>query len=125
MFGESGFGVSANYTIVDSDLAYDNLDRNNQFALEGLSDSANFVAFFEKSKWSVRAAYNWRDEFLASGRLRRCGLPNPVYVEAYGQIDVNASYDVTDELHVGGGSDQPDGRNPASAWPQPDTRRCS
>jgi len=97
MFGESGFGVSANYTMVDSNLAYDNHDRGEQFAIEGLSDSANFVAFFEKSNWSVRAAYNWRDEFLA-GRFDGTGLPNPVYVEAYGQLDVNASFNVTDNL---------------------------
>jgi TonB-dependent receptor len=96
MFGDSGFGVSANYTIVNSDLSYDNFDRNNQFALVGLSDSANFVAFFEKGKWSVRTAYNWRDEFLSS--TADGAGSNPVYVEAYGQLDVNTSYNVTDNL---------------------------
>ena len=35
----------------------------------------------------MRAAYNWRDEFLA-GRFDGTGGPNPVYTEAYGQIDV-------------------------------------
>jgi outer membrane receptor protein involved in Fe transport len=69
-----------------------------QFAIEGLSDSANFIAFFEKGKWSVRAAYNWRDEFL-SARFDGIG-PNPQYVEAYGQIDANASYDITDAFTV-------------------------
>ncbi len=97
MFGESGFGVCANVTLVDSNLTYDNHDRGEQFAIEGLSDSANFVAFFEKNRWSVRAAYNWRDEFLA-GRFDGTGLPNPVYTEPYGQLDVNASYDATDNL---------------------------
>ena len=96
MLGDSGFGVSANYTIVDSDLKYDNHDRNDQFALVGLSDSANFVAFYEKFGWSVRAAYNWRDEFLAS-TFDGAG-PNPVYVEAYGQVDVNVGYNFTDNL---------------------------
>ena len=99
MFGESGFGLAANVTIVDSNLEYDNHDRGEQFAIEGLSDSANLVAFFEKGKWSVRTAYNWRDEFLA-GRFDGTGLPNPVYVEAYGQLDVNTSYNVTDNLTV-------------------------
>lgn len=98
MFGNSGFGVSANYTIVDSDLKYNNFDRNNQFALVGLSDSANFVAFYENDKWSIRTAYNWRDEFLAS--TADGAGPNPVYVEAYGQLDVNASYNVTDNFTV-------------------------
>jgi TonB-dependent receptor len=99
MFGDSGFGISANYTMVDSNLGYDNHDRGEQFAIEGLSDSANVVAFFEKGKWSLRAAYNWRDEFL-SGRFDGTGLPNPVYVEEYGQIDLNASYNITDALTV-------------------------
>ena len=52
IFGESGFGVAANYTLVDSDLTYDNQNRGEQFALEGLSDSANLVAFYEKYGWS-------------------------------------------------------------------------
>ena len=99
MFGQSGFGVAANLTLVDSNLAYDNHDRGEQFAIEGLSDSANLVAFFEKGRWSVRTAYNWRDEFL-SGRFDGTGLPNPVYTEAYGQLDVNASFDVTDNFTV-------------------------
>ncbi len=97
MFGESGFGVSANATFVDSDLTYDNQDRGEQFALEGLSDSYNVVAFFENSGWGVRAAYNWRDEFLA-GRFDGTGLPNPVYTEPYGQLDISASYSPNDKL---------------------------
>ena len=88
---------SANYTLVDSGLTYDNQNRGEQFALEGLSDAANVVAFFEKDKWQVRAAYNWRDEFLAR-RFDGTGLPNPVYTEPYGQIDLNASYELTDNL---------------------------
>ncbi len=97
MFGESGFGLAANATFVNSNLKYDNHDRGEQFAIEGLSDSANFVAFFEKGRWSVRTAYNWRDEFLA-GRFDGTGLPNPVYTEPYGQLDVNASFDATEKL---------------------------
>jgi len=90
MFGESGFGMSANYTIVDSGLTYDNYKIGEQFALLGLSDSANVVAFFEKGPWQLRGAYNWRDEYLA-GVFDGAG-PNPVYVEAYGQFDMNLGY---------------------------------
>ncbi|MDZ4814541.1 MAG: TonB-dependent receptor [Pseudomonadota bacterium] len=97
LFGASGFGVAANYTIVDSGLQYDNYNRGEQFALEGLSDSANLVVFYEKDKWSARAAYNWRDEFLA-GRFDGTGLPNPVYTEAYGQLDVNLGYQWNENL---------------------------
>jgi TonB-dependent receptor len=96
MFGNSGFGVSANYTVVNSNLKYDNGSIGEQFALEGLSDSANLVVFYENQKWQVRAAYNWRDKFL-SGRFDGKG-PNPVYTEAYGQLDINASYKWTERL---------------------------
>lgn len=90
MFGASGFGMSANYTIVDSGLKYDDYRIGEQFALVGLSDSANVVAFFEKGPWQLRGAYNWRDKFLAS--VFDGAGPNPVYVEAYGQFDMNIGY---------------------------------
>jgi TonB-dependent receptor len=96
VFGDTGFGVSANYTIVDSDLSYDNAIIGEQFAIEGLGDSANLVAFYEKYNWSVRAAYNWRDEFLA-GRFDGAG-PNPVYTEPYGQLDLSVGYNWGDNL---------------------------
>jgi len=98
MFGDSGFGTSVNYTVVDSNLAYDNFSLGEQFAIEGLSDSANFIAFFENEKWQARVAYNWRDEFL-SGRFTAQG-PNPAYTEAYGQWDLNVSYQAMDNLTV-------------------------
>ena len=90
-FGDSGFGGIANYTIVDSDIAYDNLSLNNQFAIEGLSDSANIVAFYDKNGWIARVAWNWRDAFL-SGRFDGNGLANPNYTDEYSQWDAIVSY---------------------------------
>jgi TonB-dependent receptor len=89
LFGESGFGVIANYTMVDSDLAYDNASLDDQFAIDGLSDSANLVGFYDKNGWIARLAYNWRDEFLATRAFQG---PNPLYVEEYGQWDAIISY---------------------------------
>lgn len=96
LFGQSGFGISANYTIVDSGLTYDNYVIGEQFALEGLSDSANLVGFYDKGPWQIRAAYNWRDKFL-SGRFDGSGA-NPNYTDAYGQLDVNISYQFSENL---------------------------
>ncbi|QJE02187.1 TonB-dependent receptor [Massilia forsythiae] len=96
MFGNSGFGLQANYTYVHSGLRYDNTSIGEQFALPGLSNSYNLVGIYENDKWSVRTAWNWRGEFLAS-TFDSAG-PNPVYVEAYGQLDVNIGYNVTDRL---------------------------
>ena len=45
LFGESGFGLAANYTKVDSGLTFDDTDLGDQYPLAGLSDSANLVAF--------------------------------------------------------------------------------
>ncbi|HET6431979.1 TonB-dependent receptor [Dyella sp.] len=96
LLGQSGFGVSANYTLVNSGLTYDNTVIGQQFALEGLSDSANVVAFYDKGPWQVRAAYNWRGKFL-TGRFDGAG-PNPVYTAPYGQLDMNISYAWDDHL---------------------------
>jgi TonB-dependent receptor len=98
-FGTSGFGVSTNFTKVDSGLKYDNASLKDQFALEGLSNSANVVLFYEVPKWYARAAFNWRGQFLA-GRVDGTGLPNPVYTEAYGQLDLSFGYNVTDKLSL-------------------------
>ncbi|MCA1245531.1 TonB-dependent receptor [Massilia sp. MS-15] len=98
MFGASGFGVSANYTYVNSGLKFDNRSMGEQFALVGLSDSANLVGIFENDKWNVRAAYNWRDKFLA-GTFDGSG-PNPNYVEAYGQLDLSVGYNISKNLSL-------------------------
>ena len=96
-FGNSGFGVGVNYTKVKSSLSYNNASRGEQFALEGISDSANFVAFYEDAKYSLRVAYNWRDKFLTSG-IDGGGHYNPLYVEAYGQVDLSAGWKLNDRF---------------------------
>lgn len=97
-FGGSGFGVQANYTMVDSDLEFDDTSADPQFALIGLSDTANLIAFYDKDGLQARLAYNWRDEFLSS--VTQGGNNAPGYTEAYGQLDMNISYDITDDVTV-------------------------
>ncbi len=99
-FGESGFGVLANYTLVRGDVSFDNnaLPTVTQFALTGLSDTANLVLMYENHGISARLAYNWRDEFLTE--TNQGGSRNPRYVEAYSQIDLSVSYDLTDNLSL-------------------------
>jgi len=101
MFGGSGFGVAANYTKVDSGLRMDNHYLGDQYAMIGLSDSANLVVFYDKHGWQVRAAYNWRDEFLSSiGYPDGGAVDNPYYTESYGQLDVNVTWTVNTRLSV-------------------------
>jgi TonB-dependent receptor len=89
-FGESGFGVVANATVVSGDLEVDNASTDFQFALPGMSDSANFIAFYDKDGLQARIAYNWRDTFLNGIAENN----TPLYTEDYGQIDVTLSYDL-------------------------------
>jgi TonB-dependent receptor len=97
-FGNSGFGLQANYTIVKGDVKFDNSAGSgvSQFALLGLSDSANVVAMYEKFGFTVRLAYNWRDEYLQNANVGCCN--SPVYVEPYDQIDLSIGYDATENL---------------------------
>ena len=99
MFGNTGFGIQANYTYVRSDNQFDNAGLGEQFAVVGLSNSANLVGIYEDAKWTVRAAYNWRDKFL-SGTFDGTGDPNPNYVEPYGQLDISVAYNFSDKLSL-------------------------
>ncbi len=100
-FGDTGFGYQLNYTTVDGDIGFDNggAITVDQFALEGLSDSANAVLIYENEGFSARIAYNWRDEFLSSTN-RGKGPRNPVYIAETEQIDVNVSYQVLEDLSL-------------------------
>lgn len=95
-FWDTGFGAILNYTIVNSDQEYDNTlgYLTSQFAVTGVSDSANAVLYYDKNGLQARVAYNWRDEFL-SGYGQ-----DPFYVEAYGQFDVSASWEFIEGFTV-------------------------
>ena len=95
-FGHTGLGVAANYTLVVSGLKYDNDSVGSQFALVGLSNTANVVGYYEDEKFNARVAYNWRGQFLQSTQDGQ-GY-NPVYVEPYHQIDMTLGYNVNTHL---------------------------
>ncbi len=102
-FGESGFGIQANYTTVEGDIEYDvGADPSeDQFALEGLSDSANIVFIYEKYGISARLLWNWRDDFLNQvQRTASGGNRNPEFIEEYEQVDLNISYGINDNFSV-------------------------
>ena len=102
-FGDTGFGYSLNYTTVEGDIEYDiggdpSVD---QFALEGLSDSANLALMYENDLLSARLTYNWRDDFLNQAQRSNSGANRmPEFVDEYEQIDLSVSYLATDNLSV-------------------------
>jgi len=100
-FGDTGFGIFANYTLVDGDVAFDNtVIERDQFALLGLSDTANVMFMYEKYGWSARLAWNWRDEYLIAANENGSNR-NPYYVEEYQQWDLSVNYSFNDNWQVG------------------------
>jgi TonB-dependent receptor len=95
---ESGWGVVANTTIVNSNAKLNPTDISQKFALTGLSDSQNLIVYYEKGPSQIRLAWNHRDGFLQS--LVQIQGPEPTYVRSYQQLDLSASYALNDNLSM-------------------------
>ncbi|HEU5134096.1 MAG TPA: TonB-dependent receptor [Steroidobacteraceae bacterium] len=104
VFGDSGFGFNANATFVDTDKPYDRTDISQSgFAVTGLADSANLVAFYDKHGFEARIAGNWRDEYLlqfGQNQNNSAFGAEPTFVNSSLQIDVSTSYQFTEQLNA-------------------------
>lgn len=97
-FGDTGFGMIVNGTLVNSDAPLKAGDVTQKFAVTGISDSANLVGFYENGPYQLRLAYNWRDKFLQSmTQTNGDGVTN---VAAYGQWDMSGSYEINENVSV-------------------------
>lgn len=100
-FGDSGFGIAANYTMVNGDVDADDFadPSADQFALVGLSDTMNATLIYENYGWSARLSYNWRDDYVNA--LNQAGSNRHTrHTAEYEQWDMNVTYDFTDNLQV-------------------------
>jgi TonB-dependent receptor len=99
-FGDTGFGFQANYTVVRGDVKFDDTGDPGiaQFAVPGFSDTANIIGIYEGYGFQARLAWNGRDSYL--NEVNKGNSRNPVYVEAFSQIDLNLTYLVNDNLAV-------------------------
>ncbi len=101
VFGDSGFGLGVNATLVDGDIEFDPLNLEPQSPLNGLSDSANFQAFYEKDGLSVKLTYAWRDAYLIGiGQSQGSSDAPPQFAKTFGQWDMSINYDVTEDMTV-------------------------
>lgn len=101
-FGNSGFGFQLNGTLVQSNRSLDTLNLSNKFALTGLSNSANAVAFYDKNGFEARIAANWRGNFLqylAPPPLNGAGQA-VTQVKSYTQLDASIAYHISDNITV-------------------------
>ena len=97
---ESGFGVQANYTYVDSSINRAPGSANEGLDYNGLSPhSFNVSGFYEKGPIQARLSYNYRDEFLV---LAQDGTAQgePRQRESFGQLDFSAAYEINDRFQI-------------------------
>ena len=104
VFEETGFGFQANATLVGTNKPYNPMDLTvSGFAVTGLANSANLVAFYDKDGFQARVAANWRDDYLdhfgQSQNISRFGT-EPTFVNANMQIDFSTSYAIAPSLDV-------------------------
>jgi len=94
----SDFGFVANYTYADSKSTINFNGEEITTLLRGQSrSSVNAVVYYEKGPFSTRLAYSWRDKYLDEVRG---GRERNNFIGAYGQLDMNIQYSITDDIVV-------------------------
>ncbi|WP_419815932.1 TonB-dependent receptor [Glacieibacterium sp.] len=105
IFGSSGFGFQANATIPSTNRKFDSANiTGTGFSVPGLAKSANFVGFYDKHGFQIRAAVNWRDQYLlqlGQGSTGAFGA-EPVYVNRQLQVDASTSWDINEHVTLFG-----------------------
>jgi TonB-dependent receptor len=90
-FGDTGFGMYANYTLADGTT------RSGQDLPYNSKNAVNFSPYYEKGPFSARITYGWRSHYLAGGYV--AGSP-PASVAAYRELDASASWHFNDKLSL-------------------------
>jgi iron complex outermembrane recepter protein len=90
-FGQTGFGVVANYTFADGETAAGNdlpFQSENQY---------NVSPYYERDPFSARVTYGWRSEYLAGGFV--AGAP-PVSVDAYADLGLSLGWKFNETVQL-------------------------
>ncbi|MCR6687364.1 TonB-dependent receptor [Pseudoxanthomonas sp.] len=102
-----GFGVQASYTALDSsqDIPVTNsageVVATQSTPMFGISDSSySVVLAYERSRFSARLSYVWRDDFLHHYEAALFANPLGVYFNAENSMDFQLSYDASDDWTV-------------------------
>jgi iron complex outermembrane recepter protein len=95
-----GLGMAFNYTHVSSsaNLSPGTIAASGKFAVPGIGDSANLSGYYEKGRWQVRLAYNWRGKYLES--ISYGSGAQPATRTAYGELDLSASYKLNNHVSL-------------------------
>ena len=94
-------GTQLTYTYIDSKDFNSSGDVFGDLPQPGVSKhTVNATVFYEDDALSVRAAYNWRSDYLQTPRDVIFPF-SPVYGEATGQLDASIFYTLTPQIKLG------------------------
>jgi iron complex outermembrane receptor protein len=122
-FPLNGLGAEFNYTHINDNNPGDQYVDisgvlHHDVPIVGLSNNSyNVALMYEKTKVSVRLAYNWRSQYLmttnshgtngsytyypsAGAAGQNIGISLPIYADAYGELDLGATFRPTDHIAV-------------------------
>ncbi len=92
----NGWGGVVNYTYTDAETDPLNFaDRNGVFS-DSSENYVNLVGYYEGERFSARAAYNWRSEFM----VRETGFYANRLHDSIGTLDLNFSYKYSENIDV-------------------------
>ncbi|MDG2521932.1 TonB-dependent receptor [Caulobacter segnis] len=91
-----GFGVNTNFTLLDNSLTGESIIGVATPPI-GLAESTyNVTLYYENDRFQARASYNWKDKYVESIGYEMY----PVWRDAYGQVDLSASYNISDKIQM-------------------------
>ena len=99
-----GFGYQVNGTYVHSNTNFNPYSyTSNQFALPGIGNSANLIAFYQQSGFQARLAVQWQaKQLLQLGQEQGGGAfgNEPVYLLGNTEVDFTTQYEIDSHLSV-------------------------
>lgn len=91
-----GFGVNANYTILDSSLSGQSIIGVPTPPV-GLADKAyNLTLYYENDKFQARVSYNYKGKYVEGIGYEMY----PIWRLGYGQTDISVSYNVNERVQL-------------------------
>lgn len=91
-----GFGINANYTMLDGSLAGES-DLGISTPMPGLAEKTyNVTLYYDNDRFDARVSYNHKGEYVESIGYNMY----PIWRDAYGQIDAAIGYRISDNLKL-------------------------
>lgn len=91
-----GFGINANYTMLDSSQVSE-AELGIRTPMPGLADKTyNLTVYYENDRFDARLSYNYKDKYVESLGYNMY----PIWRDAYGQLDMSIGYRLTDSIKL-------------------------